>query len=268
MMIAQAPESRQSPATELSNTGTALVEATPSTSVVVFSEECSLIAQINESHRLALASAGSAVQHAIRCGELLLEQRQRMAHGEFRAWVSTNCVFAQSTASRYLVAAKRNATGVAISSLSRLFPSGEKKRQTKKAPESADTPPDARDGNHASETEQSAESKPAKRSEPTSKTEAAAAFKRRALDLIVELAGWRHSDVAHLTQSDAAELARRIVEVLPSVAQFCDRLAARAGNDRFSLRWRDNSDRTAEALFRAVTPRIVSRRKPRRRAGR
>jgi len=80
--------------------------------------------QVNEEHRLARESAETAVQHAIRCGELLIMKKAQLRHGEFMLWISKNCEFGQATATRYIKAARQNATGVAISTLSELFPSG------------------------------------------------------------------------------------------------------------------------------------------------
>lgn len=103
----------------------ALVSTGTEAALLVSSKTLSIIADINESHRLALSHRDSAVEHAIRCGELLLEQKARLEHGEFINWIKTNCTFAQSTATRYMAAAKQKTTGVAISSLSALFPSGQ-----------------------------------------------------------------------------------------------------------------------------------------------
>jgi hypothetical protein len=82
------------------------------------------IAEINEEHRLAAGSASQAVQHAIRCGELLLEAKASLRHGEFSTWIRTHCTFAYSTAARYMAAARAKLSGVEISGLSALFPSG------------------------------------------------------------------------------------------------------------------------------------------------
>lgn len=79
---------------------------------------------INREHHLAQQCAGSAVEHAIRCGELLQDVKAALRHGEFGAWIEAHCEFERSTATRYMRAAKQIATGVAISSLSALFPSG------------------------------------------------------------------------------------------------------------------------------------------------
>jgi hypothetical protein len=77
---------------------------------------------INEAHRLARQSADSAVQHAIRCGELLIEQKARLKHGEFGEWIAAHCKFSQATANNYMKAAQ-NPTALG-NSLRSLFPSG------------------------------------------------------------------------------------------------------------------------------------------------
>ena len=80
-----------------------------------------LAAQINSEHALAQQTADTAVQHAIRCGQLLLSAKADLKHGEFMLWIETNCSFRRSTASRYMKAALQISTGVEISSLRTLF---------------------------------------------------------------------------------------------------------------------------------------------------
>jgi hypothetical protein len=41
---------------------------------------------INEEHRLAHLGAASAVQHAVKCGQLLAEQKKACGHGAFLVW--------------------------------------------------------------------------------------------------------------------------------------------------------------------------------------
>jgi hypothetical protein len=73
---------------------------------------------INEAHRLARQHAESAVQYAIRCGELLMQQKAKLRHGEFGAWVQANCEFSYSSARAYmLAAAKQTDSALAFSSL-------------------------------------------------------------------------------------------------------------------------------------------------------
>jgi hypothetical protein len=76
---------------------------------------------INREHELARTCAKSAIEHAIRCGELLTEKKAALGHGEFIPWIETNCEFKYSTAARYMKAVKRISTGVEISSLSDVF---------------------------------------------------------------------------------------------------------------------------------------------------
>lgn len=105
--------------------------------VVATSKSFSLIAEINEAHRLARCDAESAVKHATRCGELLLKQKRALPHGEFMRWIGTNCEFSQATANNYMRAAQNpNALG---NSIRHLFPSGQigHKKPVTKAPASA-----------------------------------------------------------------------------------------------------------------------------------
>ena len=73
---------------------------------------------INEAHRLARQHAESAVQYAIRCGELLAAKKAELPHGDFGAWVQANCEFSYSSARAYMqAAAKQTDSALAFSSL-------------------------------------------------------------------------------------------------------------------------------------------------------
>ncbi len=73
-------------------------------------------------------------RHAIRCGELLLQQKERMRHGGFQKWIEDKCEFAYSTAARYMAAARANLSRGEISDISaRLLPSGRKPQRQKVA---------------------------------------------------------------------------------------------------------------------------------------
>jgi len=92
--------------------------------------------EINEQHRLSLESF---TEHAIRCGELLLEQKQRVGYGSFGKWIESNCEFSVSTANNYMKLAKTpNAQGKS-GAIRRLYPSGfadaAKKPSAEKPPE-------------------------------------------------------------------------------------------------------------------------------------
>lgn len=102
-------------------------EATaPASVVTTISKAFSYIADINREHRLAQSCVAEAVEHAIRCGELLIAQKSKLAHGSFRPWIKMNCEIAYSTAARYMKAAREKSTGVDFSTLSELFQSGRK----------------------------------------------------------------------------------------------------------------------------------------------
>lgn len=77
----------------------------------------SVAEQINEAHRLARSHADSAVQHAIRCGELLLRKKAELKHGEFQAWVEANCEFTYRSAAGYMKIAQQKCNALHFSSL-------------------------------------------------------------------------------------------------------------------------------------------------------
>lgn len=60
---------------------------------------------INKEHRLARESAETAVDHAIRCGQLLVEKKKSVPHGEWIPWIEEHCDFSHNRASRYMKAA-------------------------------------------------------------------------------------------------------------------------------------------------------------------
>ena len=57
---------------------------------------------INREHRLARQSADTAIEHAIRCGELLNIEKSRTPHGQFMSWVEENLVFSHRQANKYM----------------------------------------------------------------------------------------------------------------------------------------------------------------------
>ena len=77
--------------------------------------------EINREHKLAQQTAGTAVEHAVRCGELLLSVKRRLKHGEFLPWVEKHCEFTRFTAAKYMKASKANVAGAHISSLAKLL---------------------------------------------------------------------------------------------------------------------------------------------------
>ncbi len=76
---------------------------------------------INDAHAQAQACAQSAIEHAIRCGELLIAQKRRLKHGEFQDWVRDHCTFSHDTANVYMRATRKKTRGLVFSSLAALL---------------------------------------------------------------------------------------------------------------------------------------------------
>lgn len=62
--------------------------------------------EINRQHRLAKETASQAVDHALACGELLLQVKGELPYGSFETWVEANCDFAPRTARAYMKVAQ------------------------------------------------------------------------------------------------------------------------------------------------------------------
>ena len=76
---------------------------------------------INEAHRMALESAETAVDYAIRCGQLLAKKKKNVPRGEWVSWVNNNYEFSWASAKIYMKAATQKARGLAFSSLNQLY---------------------------------------------------------------------------------------------------------------------------------------------------
>ncbi|MCB1810092.1 MAG: hypothetical protein KDJ99_34420 [Candidatus Competibacteraceae bacterium] len=48
--------------------------------------------RINNHHDAAQAAAQSAIEHALQAGQLLIEVKASLAHGELTAWINQHCV--------------------------------------------------------------------------------------------------------------------------------------------------------------------------------
>jgi hypothetical protein len=59
-------------------------------------------ALVNEEHRNAARSAQDAIKHARRCGEMLIEIKQAMKHGEWLPWLEKYCEFTPRTGQAYM----------------------------------------------------------------------------------------------------------------------------------------------------------------------
>jgi len=63
-------------------------------------------ADINREHRLANAAAQTAISHAINAGELLIEAKAKVSHGEWLPWLNANCELSERTARNYMRVAR------------------------------------------------------------------------------------------------------------------------------------------------------------------
>jgi len=60
-----------------------------------------LAKSIREKHSMMLTSFRSSVTHAMEVGDLLIEAKKRVGHGNFEAWCATHCEFSPRTVRRY-----------------------------------------------------------------------------------------------------------------------------------------------------------------------
>jgi hypothetical protein len=65
-----------------------------------------LVREINAEHGQVETYKHNTIQHAIRCGELLLEMKQRVGHGNWLAWVEEHFEASERTARNYMEIAK------------------------------------------------------------------------------------------------------------------------------------------------------------------
>ena len=66
-----------------------------------------LAAKINEAHSLALQHAGSAVRHAFAVGELLIQSKAAIPHGQWLPWLREHITFSERTAQAYIRLTKK-----------------------------------------------------------------------------------------------------------------------------------------------------------------
>jgi Protein of unknown function (DUF3102) len=77
----------------------------PPPKIADMSEE-ELARSIKEKVSAMLYSFKSSVTHAMDVGDLLIEAKRRVEHGNFEAWLSTHCQLSFRTARRYMAMAK------------------------------------------------------------------------------------------------------------------------------------------------------------------
>lgn len=62
----------------------------------------SLADGINREHQSAIAAASTALEHARRCGELLLQAKAEIDHGGFLPWIAEHCDVGERQARNYM----------------------------------------------------------------------------------------------------------------------------------------------------------------------
>lgn len=78
----------------------------------------SLPQEVNREHQAFLEAGKRAIEHAFRCGELLLEVKASVAHGEFLPWLEKHCAFSERTARNYMGFVKQVGNRQALADLS------------------------------------------------------------------------------------------------------------------------------------------------------
>lgn len=121
---------------------------------------------INEAHRMARSTAESAVEWAVKCGELLKAKKDELGHGKWESWVEKNCEFTPRSASAYMkVAAKQAQIGSAlpISSIRQALEDGRpsQKSNTRKGAVSVVNPEGSRTTGAKEGTEETGKDRPA-----------------------------------------------------------------------------------------------------------
>jgi hypothetical protein len=64
-------------------------------------------ARINEAHTSAIAHAVKSVEHAVACGQMLLEAKAKVPHGQWLPWLRKNITFGERSAQGYMRIASR-----------------------------------------------------------------------------------------------------------------------------------------------------------------
>jgi DNA N-6-adenine-methyltransferase (Dam)/Protein of unknown function (DUF3102) len=70
-----------------------------------------LAQEIEREHAAAARDARSAMEHAIRCGELLLQAKAALAHGEWLPWLEANTTVSARQSQRYMRLASATLAG-------------------------------------------------------------------------------------------------------------------------------------------------------------
>jgi hypothetical protein len=69
-----------------------------------------LEAEIKAAHEACAAAAQTSIEHAIKCGEMLIEAKGLLKHGQWLPWLHDNCGLSERSAQRYMRLARKSAT--------------------------------------------------------------------------------------------------------------------------------------------------------------
>src|SRR5262245_40621328 len=69
-----------------------------------------LAAQIRAEHEATSAALKSSVEHAIKAGDLLLEAKAQIKHGQWLPWLQEHCELSERSAQLYMRIAKERET--------------------------------------------------------------------------------------------------------------------------------------------------------------
>jgi hypothetical protein len=72
-----------------------------------------LLAALNAEHGRAIRSARTTIDHATRCGEMLIEAKARIQHGQWETWLEDHTQVSLRTSQRYMRLAS-NTTSVSL----------------------------------------------------------------------------------------------------------------------------------------------------------
>src|SRR3954447_26941881 len=79
------------------------------TTITASNSLADLAARIKAEHGAVASALKDSVRHAIAAGELLIEAKAQLAHGQWLPWLSDHCTISERTAQLYMRVAKNRA---------------------------------------------------------------------------------------------------------------------------------------------------------------
>lgn len=96
--------------------------------------------EINEAHQFAKECAETAIEWAVKCGQLLAKKKVELGHGKFEAWVGQWCEFSARSARVYIQASvkhKQIGSALPISSIRQVLEADKPKEKKPNSPKGA-----------------------------------------------------------------------------------------------------------------------------------